>query len=627
MTVHRGEPLTVSAGDLPASVVALVHRSVERNPDGEAIRWKAPGGWSSWTYRQLWDQVAATSIGLRGLGMGAGDRVVILSRSRPEWLVTDLACQALGAVTCPLYPGDPPARLASLTRAVGARWLLVEDARLLSRLRSGMDDEPLPGRVILFDAHDFDAHDGGGSGLADLSVAPSAAALTDWERTWRALHPAQVSTIVHTIGTDGVPLGVVVAHGNLVHSFHAIVQAIPITSADTVLSVLPMSHMFERGAGILAPIGVGATVAFAERQIERWAADMAEVRPTLMATIPLFFERLEQRILADVARGSGYRRLLFQWATGLGRRHYANHLAGRTDGPWLRLRRWVAARTVLAPVRGALGGRLRYLLSGGAALPESTGVFYESIGIPILEGYGLTETAPILTANRPESYRYGTVGQPVAGTEIRLDPTSGEIQGRGPQVMLGYLDRPADTARAVDAEGWLHTGDVGKFDEAGRLQITGRLKNLLVLATGKNVAPAPIEDAVITSPFIRQAVLLGDGRDATGILVVPDPEALEGRSEVAGLLRQEVERLTAEFASYERPRRAVVLPRPLTAELGELDDAGRPIRVTVIEHFPGEVAELFERSTRSGRRSETKDANLREASTDHQPEPTASATG
>ncbi|HJT64124.1 MAG TPA: AMP-binding protein [Candidatus Limnocylindria bacterium] len=623
MTVHRGEPLTVSAGDLPASVVALVHRSVARNPDREAIRWKAPGGWTSWTYRQLWDQVAATSIGLRGLGMGAGDRVVILSRSRPEWLVADLACQALGAVTCPLYPGDPPARLASLSRAVGARWFIVEDARLLGRLRSGMGGEPLPGPVAL-----FDAHDGGGlPALADLAVAPSSAALESWERTWRAIHPAQVSTIVHTIGTDGVPLGVVVAHGNLVHSFHAIVQAIPISRADTILSVLPMSHMFERGAGILAPIGVGATVAFAERQIERWAAGMAEVRPTLMATIPLFFERLEQRVLADIARGPRYRRALFRWASGLGRRHYANHLAGRADGPWLRFRRWVAARTVLAPLRGALGARLRYLLSGGAALPESTGLFFESIGIPILEGYGLTETAPILTANHPASYRYGTVGQPVAGTELRLDPSTGEIHARGPQLMLGYLDRPAETARVLDAEGWLHTGDVGEFDDAGRLRITGRLKNLLVLATGKNVAPAPIEDAVIGSPFIRQAILLGDGRDATGILLVPDIEALEGRSEVVGLLRQEVERLTADFASYERPRRTVVLPRPLTADRGELDDAGRPIRAAVIEHFPGEVAELFDRVTRDGHRSEPRDAHLPEANTDHHPEPTASAPG
>ncbi len=178
MTVVRGDPLAVPAADLPASVVALVQRSVERNPDREAIRWKAPGGWSSWTYRQLWDQVAAASIGLRGLGMGAGDRVVILSRSRPEWLVADLACQALGAVTCPLYPGDPPARLASLSRAVGARWFIVEDARLLARLRSGMGDAPLPGPVVL-----FDAHDGGGlPALADLAVAPSSAALDSWER-------------------------------------------------------------------------------------------------------------------------------------------------------------------------------------------------------------------------------------------------------------------------------------------------------------------------------------------------------------------------------------------------------------------------------------------------------------
>ena len=203
MTVVRGDPLAVPAADLRASVVALVQRSVERNPDREAIRWKAPGGWSSWTYRQLWDQVAAASIGLRGLGMGAGDRVVILSRSRPEWLVADLACQALGAVTCPLYPGDPPARLASLSRGVGARWIIVEDARLLGRLRSGMGDAPLPGPVVL-----FDAHDGGGlPALADLAVAPSSAALESWERVWRAIHPAQVSTIIHTIGTDGVPSG------------------------------------------------------------------------------------------------------------------------------------------------------------------------------------------------------------------------------------------------------------------------------------------------------------------------------------------------------------------------------------------------------------------------------------
>jgi long-chain acyl-CoA synthetase len=581
------------------------------------------GGWSSWSYRQLWDQVAATSIGLRGLGMGAGDRVIILARSRPEWLVADLASQALGAVTCPLYPGDPPARMAELVASVGARFFLVEDAKLLGRLRSGMGAAPLGGPVVL-----FDAHDGGGlPALADLAKAPTSAALASWERTWRAVHPAQVATIVHTTGTDGVPLGVVVAHRSLVHSFHATIQAIPITSSDVVLSVLPMSHMFERGAGILAAIGVGATVAFAERQIDRWAANMAEVQPTLMASIPLFFERFEQRVLADLRRGSGVRRDLFAWATGLGRRHYANHLAGRSDGPWLRFRRWIAHGTVLAPVRGALGGQLRYLLSGGAALPESTGLFFESIGITILEGYGLTETAPILTANRPASYRYGTVGPPVAGTELRLDPETGEILARGPQIMLGYLDHPAATARALDAQGWLHTGDVGEFDDAGRLRITGRRKNLLVLATGKNVAPAPIEDALRASPFIRQAVVLGDGRDATGVLVVPDQRALADQADPGSTLRSEVERLTASFASYERPRRLALLPRALSIDQGELDVDGRPIRPVVLAHFPEQVSELFERAARDPAPRTGGGARRTDAAAEHHPEPTASASG
>jgi long-chain acyl-CoA synthetase len=645
VSVVRGEALAVAPDQLPRSVVELVHRSVERDPAHEALRWKTAHGWASWTYAEMWDRIAAVSIGLRDAGLRSGDRVVILSRSRPEWLIADLACQALGAVPCPLYPGDPPARMAGIVRAVDPSFFLVEDAKLLQRLESGMDLRALPGPVVLFDLAD------GGAGLRSLATlfgpdalrrtAAGTAARGAWDQDWRSLSPTQVSTIVHTIGTDGVPLPVVVAHGNLVHSFHAIVQAIPITSADTVLSVLPMSHMFERGAGILAPIGVGGTVAFAERQIERWATDRAEVRPTLMASIPLFFERVEHRVATELGRGPGFRRALFGWAARMGQLHYENHLAGLTDGTWLRFQRWLAARTVTAPLRRAMGGRMRYLLSGGAALPESTGLFFEALGIPILEGYGLTETAPILTANRPDSYRYGSVGPPVAGTELRIDPATGEIQARGPQIMLGYLDRPSATARAIDADGWLRTGDIGEFDDAGRLHITGRQKNLLVLATGKNVAPAPIERAVESSPYVRQAVLLGDGRDATGILLVPDLEAIRGATSVgdavasadvladpavAALLRQEVERLTAEFASYERPRRSVPLSRPLSVDRGEVDLDGRPVRAVVVAQFPSEVAELFDRAGRDPRRPAGERPSP-EGSADRRPEPSVSAPG
>jgi long-chain acyl-CoA synthetase len=415
-----------------------------------------------------------------------------------------------------------------------------------------------------------------------------------------------------------------------------------------MLSVLPMSHMFERGGAMLAGLGSGATIAFAERQIDRWAADMGEVQPTLMASIPLFFERIEHRIKTGVATGPAWRRALFDWATGLGREHYRNHLAGLTDGPWLRLRRWVAGRTVLAEIRGAFGGRLRFFISGGAALPEPTGVFFDSLGFPILEGYGLTETAPTLTVNREATYRYGTVGLPLPGTELRIDPGSGEILARGPQVMLGYLDRPTDTARVRDAQGWLRTGDIGEFDDAHRLRITGRVKNLLVLATGKNVAPAPIERALARSSYILRAVILGDDRDMTGALLQPDMAAIRvwsgvtraesdsdpdasarllARPDVTALLRQEVDQATAEFATYERPRRFAVLPRPLNSAAGEVDAEGSPIRSVVMVNFALQVAELFDRPRTDQLRAGAAAAPGPAASLDATPEPTATASG
>lgn len=604
MTVVAGEAIAMPVDQRPRSLVDLVHRSVVRVPDKVALRWKHGGEWQSWTYADLWNAVTRTSLALRASGVGAGDRVVILSRSRPEWLVADLAILALGAVTCPIYPGDSSARMADIVRRVGARLAFVEDAKLLQRLTDGLGPDREAVRFVLFE--DGTAH----TTLDDLSrdVDPSPDALAEWDASWQKVNPAQVATIVHTIGASGDALGVVLAHGSLIHSSLSVVQFVPNAETDTVLSVLPMSHMFERSVGILVPLMVGATVAFADRQMDRWVSDMAAVRPTTMAVIPLFLERLEQRIRSDVAGRSRYLRAAFGWALRLGERSYENHLAGRRDGPWLQLQRSVARRTVLARARRAFGGRLRMFLCGGAALPEATGRFFDALGIPVIEGYGLTESAPILTGNRPASYRYGTVGPPAPDTEVRIDPVNGEILGRGQQVMLGYLDRPEDTARVLDAEGWLRTGDVGEWDEAGRLRITGRIKNLLVLSTGKKVAPAPIERAVRESPYVAQAVLLGDDSDVVGMLVVPDLEAVrsavggsdgvEGpaEDEVAALLRKEVERLTASFAPFERPRRIRLLPRPLSADSGEIDEDGRPNRAAVIAAFPSEVDALFDRN-------------------------------
>jgi long-chain acyl-CoA synthetase len=375
-------------------------------------------------------------------------------------------------------------------------------------------------------------------------------------------------------------------HGNIVHSALAATQAIPISPADVVLSVLPLSHMFERGANVLACLAAGATVVFADRAMERWGADMVEVRPTVMCCVPLFFDQLERQIRRRVAGQPPAARWLVGWATRLGRRAERAREAGRTPSPALRALHAVAGRVVLSRIRAGLGGRLRFFVSGGAPLRAETGRFLESVGVPVLEGYGLTETAPLLSVNRLGRQRYGTVGPPVAETEIRIAPETDEVLARGPQVMLGYLDLPAVNERLLDADGWFHTGDRGSLDPAGNLRITGRIKDLLVLATGKKVAPAAIEGALRQSPLIEQAVVVGDNSDTVGVLIVP--AVLTD----AGQLHREVERLTADLAAYERPRHIALLPRPLTVANGEVTDDGTPQRAAILANFPGEVARL-----------------------------------
>jgi long-chain acyl-CoA synthetase len=594
--IASGEPLPIPVQDRPRNLVDLVHRSVLRWPAKEALRWKvlpagASGGsatWSSWTFAQLWDEVRALSLGLQRLGLSSGDRVAILSRSRPEWIVADLASLALGAVTCPIQPGEPAGRLAAMLRHLAPRVVVVENDHLLQRLLRATGGG-IPATIVTIerDEHGPDAR----TSLADVAASAdrSTEATATWAEAIARIPPSQLATVVHTMGEDGQERGAVLTHGNVVHSALAAPRAVPLSTSDVMLSVLPLSHMFERGANVLASLGVGTTVVFADRSMERWAGDLAEVQPTVMCCVPLFFELLERRIRGQVAAGPAYARLLFGWATRVGARMDARREAGRGVPPHLRLAAAFARRTVLARVHRALGGRLRFFISGGAPLPEATGRFFASLGVAILEGFGLTETAPLLTVNRPGSQRYGTVGPPVHETEVRIAPQTGEVLVRGPQVMSGYLDLPEVNRKLVDADGWFHTGDIGSLDADGYLRIIGRIKNLIVLATGKKVAAAAIERALATSPLIGQAVLLGDRQDALGLLVVPSDAGLADPTR----LHREVERLTSEFAAHERPRRLALLPRTLSADSGEIDGDGRPVRDAIVAHFPDEVAALF----------------------------------
>jgi len=619
--LRTGEAVRLPAAERPINLVDLVHRTVKRHPDRIALKWKPRGpaddslqrdenGWAVLTYRDLWRWVTRLSLGLQALGMRRGDRVVILSRSRPEWVAADLASLALGAITCPIYAGEKPAKVEFMLRNVDAQFVFAESAKQLAKLAAVDGPE-----IILFDADDAERTEA--VALNDvLGPADQSPELRDaWKATRASLGRDDVATIVHTSGTSGEPKGVVLTHGNVIHNYEAVRQAIPVDENDLALSVLPLSHMLERAAGMYVPLAIGAGVAFAEPVMERWAANLAEVRPTIMVTVPLFFQRIHQRVLSEVDKQPAWKQRLFGWGTGLGARSYANHLAGRRDSAWLRLQLAIAGPLVFARIKARTGGRLRYFCSGGAPLPREVGEFFYAMGMLIFEGYGLSETAPLLAINRPESFKFGTVGPPAAETEIGIDPSSGEILARGPQVMRGYLNAPHETAEAIDADGWFHTGDIGEFDEAGRLQITDRIKNLIVLDNGKKVSPTPMELALAGSPYVSQAVIIGDGQSSTGALVVPDfdavatwarkagldladPAMAADRHEVVVLIEGELRRLLRDFAAYERPRHVALLSRDLSEEREEVvGPLRKPKRRVIVANWPAQVERLFPTAT------------------------------
>ena len=626
-----GEPIALPDDVRADSLIALIHKSVERYPDKEALRWKLPrsrrqaGGppeveaaeWTSTTYRQTWDWITRVAMGLKHLGIRDGDRVCIMSRTRAAWLAADLGAMSLGAVTCPIYPSVEPNQAAYVINNVGARLIFVENLQQAAKIEQVRGECPTLEFVVVIDdrgklptgAISFDD-------IFDLGTVDPGE-IREWTEGWTAFERGRVATIVHTSGTTANPKGVVLTHGNILHNYEAGIQAVDFNEHDLFLSFLPLSHMTERAAGQIVPLGRGCTIVYAEPAIERLAANMAEVRPTVMVAVPRLYERLYARVASTVETASPLKQRIFHWAQGLGRQHYQNHVDGKLDSVWVKLQLQVADRLVFHKIRERTGGRVRYFVSGGAPLSREVGEFFYAMGMLILEGYGLTETAPLLSINRPADFKFGTVGKPVAETQIRIDPTNGEVQARGPQVMQGYLNQPDETAKVIDADGWFHTGDIGELDPDGRIIITDRLKNILVLGNGKNVAPAPMEIAMLTSRYIAQAVVLGDNQPYTGVLIAPDfeqlaawakanevaemaPEQLIEERAVQKLIDGEVKAKLEGFAVFERPRRVALLPRLLSEEDGELTPSLKVKTRVVVKAWAGKVAQLFGEEEKTG---------------------------
>jgi len=615
------EPLVVAPADRARNMVDLIHRSVERNAGREAMRWKLPkaqraegsteDAWASRTYREMWDWVTGLSLGLKDLGIRAGDSVCILARTRPEWTVADLASLALGAVTCPIYPQSEAGQAAFVINNVKAKAIFVENVQQAAKIASIRSECPTLEHVISLEASG--KLPAGTLTLDDVMARADmeAANRVAWRDGWLAIDREHLATVIHTSGTTGNPKGAMLNHGNVLFNFEAANQVVDFYETDVFLSFLPLSHIYGRIVDEVVALGKGAVVVYAEALIERLPANMIEVQPTVMGAVPRLYERVYGRVLSAVEAGSPTKQKIFHWASGLGAQKYANHLAGRPDSFWLKLQLKVADKLVFGKIRARTGGRVRYFVSGSAPLAREIGEFFYGMGMLVLEGYGLTETSPFVSLNRPDDFVFGTVGRPAPGSEVKIDPATGEILVRGPQVMQGYLNQPDETAKAIDPDGWFHTGDIGELDEIGRISITDRLKNIIVLGNGKNVSPAPMEAALSTSKYVAQAVILGDRQAYTGALIAPDfeelgtwaaangigempPEQLVEEKAVQRLFDAEVKRTLDGFAIYERPRRIALLPRLLSEEAGELTATMKTKNRVVLTNWADKIAYLFD---------------------------------
>jgi len=623
------EPLIVDDADRVPNVVALIARSAERNANREAMRWKLPrakradevaddaGRWTSRTYREMWDWVTSLSLGLKDLGISDGDAVCIIARTRPEWTIADLASLALGAVTCPIYPQSEPGQTAFVINNVRAKAIFVENAQQANKIAGIRAECPTLEHVITLEpAGKFPD---GTLTLEDVIARADvdAAQRVAWRDAIQAIDRDHLATVIHTSGTTGNPKGAMLSHGNVLYNFEAASQVVDFYPTDVFLSFLPLSHIYGRIVDEVVALGRGAAVVFAEALIERLPANMVEVKPTVMGSVPRLYERVYARVSSAVEAGSPMKQRIFGWASGLGAQKYANHLAGKSDSPWLAAQLKVADMLVFGKIRERTGGRVRYFVSGSAPLAREIGEFFYGMGMLVLEGYGLTETSPFVSINRPDDFVFGTVGRPAPGSEVMIDAVTGEILVRGPQVMQGYLNQAAETARAIDADGWFHTGDIGELDDIGRIRITDRLKNIIVLGNGKNVSPAPMEAALSTSRYVAQAVILGDRQAYTGALIAPDfdelgawaaanglaempPEQLVEEKAVNRLFDTEVKRTLEAFAVYERPRRIAILPRLLTEEAGELTPSLKTKNRVVLTNWADKIAYLFDEKTSPG---------------------------
>jgi long-chain acyl-CoA synthetase len=537
------------------------------------------------SYGDVASRVRNMAGGLLQLGLTRGERAAILSENRPEWAIADLACQMLGVISVSLFSTLPSNQVLTILQDSGAKLIFVSDAKQLKKIEAIRDQLPELKHVILSDGEDESAL--GFSELERRGEEYFARNLGEYESTWPAALDDDVATLIYTSGTGGEPKGVMLTHRNIISNLEAIINSIQFSSEDSFLSFLPLAHVYERTAGYYLPMRVGARISYCE-SLFTVDKNLREVSPTIMFCVPRLYDSIREKLFSAAEALPTDQREKYLDALALAQK--AGAVKGYIpDAPHLGLMEQVKYKIydakVYSKIRERFGGKLRCFVAGGAPLPPQLGALFLGMGIEILEGYGLTETAPVIAVNRPHEIRLGTVGKVLDNVEVRI-AEDGEIDVRGPSIMKGYWNKPDATKEALTVDGWFHTGDIGAL-ENGILKITDRKKDLLVLANGKKVAPAPIEMRFAQSPFISQAVLLGDKLKAVTALVVPNFENLKAwvqqqsincetdellfqDARVLKLFKDEIEKYSEGLADFERIKKFALIDKPFSVEDGEL---------------------------------------------------------
>lgn len=602
--------LTAASGPLPKNLPALIQNRIYRFGEDVFISQKSTHQWVNITWNEFGLKIEEIARGLLYLEIGRADKVCIFSNNCPEWVIMDAAVLSLGAISVPIYPTNTAAQAKYILHHSDARAIAVEGKEQLDKVLSYSNELPKLKHIIVF--HPLDSP----MPVSSTNILPLDELCRTGEKTpyskfydcLRLIRPQDLATIVYTSGTTGDPKGVMLTHENILENCKASASVLPVDRQDQTLSFLPLSHTFERTCGFYTMLFLGARVAFAE-SIAKVVQNLKEVSPTILICVPRILEKIHNRVYEQIFQKPKIIQRLFFRAIRTAREK-------PQKGLFHSLERKIYNVLFFKKIRARLGGRIRFLFSGGAALSSKVAEFFQTAGLTVLQGYGLTETSPVISVNRYEKNKIGTVGLPLPGIEVKL-ATDGEILVKGPSVMEGYFKDEKATAQAFDNEGFFHTGDIGNIDQDGYISITDRKKEIIITSGGKKITPQGLENQLIETPLIEQACIVGEGRKYLSVLLVPNFDVLKKKVEPLGIKNKNPEELikypealrlyndiinnlNAELASFQTIKKFILLAKEFSMENDEITPTLKLRRKTIAQHYASVIETMYQESRQDG---------------------------